>query len=83
MNWYTRLQRQNKENFWQFHIVSEPRKKVATSIISPLYLYMKKDPFTDTASYNPVRLMVRKIRYALFEVHFEVQVHQKFSPLID
>ena len=24
---------------------------------------MKKDPVTDTASYNPVRLMVLKIRY--------------------
>ena len=26
-------------------------------------LYMKEDPFTDTASYNPVRLIVRNIRY--------------------
>ena len=29
-------------------------------------LYMKKDPFTDTASHNQVRLMVRKIRYKKF-----------------
>ena len=26
INWYTRLQSQNKEYFWPFNIVSEPRK---------------------------------------------------------
>ena len=32
-------------------------------------LYKKKDPFSDTAAYNPVRLMVWKIRY-MKKTHF-------------
>ena len=42
INWYTRLQCQNKEHFWPFHIVSEPRKKVAFKVY-PSHQVLKRN----------------------------------------
>ena len=45
-----------------------------TVIYTFIILYMKKDQFTDTAPYNLVRLIVRKIRY-LFSLSRQLEAN--------